>query len=180
MQRGVFRYSLTAFALNNYTRPAMTEIQSWESRPSQWTNFALYFLCFLIAAALAFGALNNRDQSLVLALLIILPGARAAVAYLDIRCRSYSLTNQRFRYSYGILSRRYDEVELYRIKDVVLDQPFFLRILGLSNITVVGFDVVKPIERIRAIRDGKNVREAFRNLVEARRDVKSVRVSEVG
>ncbi|OJA59336.1 hypothetical protein BGV69_09080 [Burkholderia ubonensis] len=115
-----------------------------------------------------------------IALLALLPLIRAFWAYLDIRCCSYTLTDQRFRYSFGILSRRFHEVELYRIKDVVLDQPFLLRILGLSNITVVGFDMVKPIVQIRAVRDGEHVREALRNLVEARRDVKSVRVSEVG
>jgi membrane protein YdbS with pleckstrin-like domain len=158
----------------------MTEIQSWEGRPSQWANFAIYFVCALITGVLAFGAVNSHGQASIFALLIILPAARAGVAYLNIRCRSYSLSSQRFRYSHGILSRHFEEVELYRIKDVVLDQPFFLRIIGLSNITVVGFDVVKPIERIRAIRDGKNVREMFRNLVETRRDAKSVRVSEVG
>lgn len=87
---------------------------------------------------------------------------------------------KRFQYSFGILSRRFHEVELYRIKDVVLDQPFLLRLFGLSNILVVGFDVVKPIVKIQAVRDGEKVREAFRTLVEARRDAKSVRVSEVG
>lgn len=158
----------------------MTEIQSWEGRPSQWTNFTTYFFCALIAAVLALLAFNNSEHSRVLGLLIIVPAVRALVAYLNIRCRSYSLSNQRFRYSHGILSRHFEEVELYRIKDVVLDQPFLLRLFGLSNITAVGFDVVKPIEQIRAVRDGKNVRELFRNLVEARRDVKSVRVSELG
>ncbi|WP_261528068.1 PH domain-containing protein [Burkholderia multivorans] len=157
----------------------MPEIQFWTGRPSQWANAPIYFLCFLLIAALVVATFNAPHAPL-LALLIALPAMRAAVAYLDIRCRSYTLTAQRFRYSFGILSRRFHEVELYRIKDVVLDKPFLLRILGLSNITVVGFDMVKPIVQIRAIRDGENVREAFRNLVEARRDVKSVRVSEIG
>lgn len=106
--------------------------------------------------------------------------ANAVVAYLDIRCRFYTLTDQRFRYSIGILSRRFHDVELYRIKDVVLNQPFFLRILGLSNITIVGFDMVNPIVKSRTIRDGENVREVFRNLVEARRNVKSFGSAKLG
>lgn len=157
----------------------MTEIQSWTGRPSQWTNGPIFIVCFLLIAVLAVAALNVPNTPAI-AFLIVFPTARVAVAYLDIRCRSYTLTDQRFRYSFGILSRRFHEVELYRIKDVVLDQPFLLRILGLSNITVVGFDMVKPIVQIRAIRDGEKVRETFRTLVEARRDAKSVRVSEVG
>lgn len=158
----------------------MAEIQSWAGRPSQWTNAVIYFLCFLIIAALTGAAFNGSDLLPLFAVLIVFPVARVAVAYLDVRCRFYELTDQRFRYSIGILSRRFHDVELYRVKDVVLVQPFLLRVLGLSNITVVGFDMVKPIMEIRAIRDGANVREVFRNLVEARRDVKSVRVSEVG
>lgn len=158
----------------------MTEIQSWTGRPSQWTNGPLFLGCFLLAATCAFVALGVDKFRIIALALAAIPILRAAAAYLDIRCCSYTLTDQRFRYSFGILSRRFHEVELYRIKDVVLDQPFFLRLLGLSNITVVGFDMVKPIVQIRAIRDGENVRETFRTLVEARRDAKSVRVSEVG
>ncbi|WP_081086915.1 PH domain-containing protein [Burkholderia stagnalis] len=158
----------------------MFEIQSWAGRPSQWTNGPLFLGCFLLAATCSFVALGvDRFRIIALALTAI-PILRAALAYLDIRCRSYTLTNQRFQYSFGILSRRFHEVELYRIKDVVLDQPFLLRLFGLSNILVVGFDVVKPIVKIQAVRDGEKVREAFRTLVEARRDAKSVRVSEVG
>ncbi|HGO6124564.1 TPA: PH domain-containing protein [Burkholderia cepacia] len=158
----------------------MTEIQSWTGRPSQWTNGPLFLGCFLLAATCVFVALGVDKFRIIALALAAIPILRAAVAYLDIRCRSYTLTDQRFRYSFGILSRRFHEVELYRIKDVVLDQPFFLRLLGLSNITVVGFDMVNPIVQIRAIRDGENARETFRTLVEARRDAKSVRVSEVG
>jgi hypothetical protein len=62
----------------------------------------------------------------------------------------------------------------------VLDQPFWLRIVGRANITVVGFDVVRPIAHLRAIPDGATVRESFRTLIEQRRDIKSVRVSERG
>lgn len=179
MRRSVFRHSLNAPSLT-HTEQTMTENQSWTGRPSQWTNGPLFLGCILLAATCTLVALEADKFHVIALSLAAIPILRAAVAYLDIRCRSYTLTDQRFRYRYGILSRRFHEVELYRIKDVVLDQPFILRLFGLSNILVVGFDVVKPIVKIQAIRDGEKVREAFRTLVEARRDAKSVRISEFG
>lgn len=160
----------------------MTESKIWIGRPSQWINAFTYFMCAIVCIPLLIVALSldHSDASILMFALAAMTTIRAVWVYLDIRCTSYTLTDQRFKQSYGVLSRRFLEVELYRIKDAVVDQPFLLRLFGLSDITVIGFDVVEPIVRIRAVRDGVKLRESIRQLVEARRDVKSVRVSEVG
>lgn len=154
------------------------EVQIWAGRPSQWVNFRTYVSCLVVFAIGIFAALNggNFISYIVAAIAVLIAGW----AYLNIRCWSYTLTSERYKYRFGVLSRKFHEIELYRVKDVVLDQPFWIRIVGRANVTVVGFDAVRPIAHLRAIPDGAAVREAFRNLIEKRRDIKSVRVSERG
>jgi len=140
------------------------------------------FTPYTIGAAIAIGALTTAlvgPQPRPLAWIVFaLTSLRIVWAYLRLRCQTYSLSSERFAHRYGVLSRSLNEIELYRVKDVVLRQPFLLRICGLSNITVVGFDEVKPVMVLKAVRDGEEVRECFRNFVEARRDVKRVGVFE--
>lgn len=162
------------------------EVQVWAGRPSQWVNFGrnvsglIIFALVVLAVRLVVPADNVGMATFATAGAAVLVVLDSGLAYLNIRCRSYTLTSQRYKYSFGIFSRKHHEIELYRVKDVVLDQPFWLRIVGRANITVVGFDVVRPIAHLRAIPDGATVRESFRTLIEQRRDIKSVRVSERG
>ena len=158
----------------------MNESKAWTGRPSQWSNARTYFGAILVILLLAVLAMVIKEFQIPILVLMTAPLARVVWAYLKVKCIAYELTDQRFKYKTGVFSRHFHEVELYRIKDVVLDQPILLRIVGLANITVVGFDMVRPLVKIRAIREGAEVREAFRNLTEACRDTKSVRVSEIG
>jgi uncharacterized membrane protein YdbT with pleckstrin-like domain len=92
---------------------------------------------------------------------------------------SYELTTQRLRIRRGILNRRLDELELYRVKDYVMEQPFFLRMLGLGNLTLLSADASTPTVAIRAIAGVEAVREKLRNAVQSERDRKRVRALDV-
>ena len=159
----------------------MHENHVWNGRPSQWLNAWRYLiggilLLLLLIAELQLNGTARIWLTIPLALIIL----RMLWVYLVVRCTGYTLTDQRLKMSYGVFSRRFDEVELYRVKDAVMEQPFLLRLVGLSHITIVGFDAIDPIVHLQAVRDGKQLRESFRNIVESRRDAKSVRVSEMG
>jgi membrane protein YdbS with pleckstrin-like domain len=77
-------------------------------------------------------------------------------------CR-YRLTTQRLFVRRGWWSRRVNELELYRVKDVVVDQRGLQRLLGYGTITVVADDestpkvelagVARPVETKEVIRD---------------------------
>ena len=68
-----------------------------------------------------------------------------------------------------------DELELYRVRDYKFDQPIFLRLFGLGNITLQTSDQATPVVIIRAIRDGEALREQIRTAVEDCRVKKRVR-----
>lgn len=75
----------------------------------------------------------------------------------------------------GVLNKNLGELELYRVRDYKLDQPFFLRLFSLSNIVLETSDKSHPTVVIKAIPDGEELREQFRTNVEACRTRKGVR-----
>ena len=96
------------------------------------------------------------------------------------RTTVYQLTTQRLRIRRGILTRRLDELELYRVKDYVLEQPLLLRLVGLGNLTLVSSDATTPTVILQAIAGAEGVRELLRNAVQTERDRKRVRELDVG
>jgi uncharacterized membrane protein YdbT with pleckstrin-like domain len=133
-----------------------TEAPLWNGSPSQWTNFPKFVLWGLFFW-------------LVIPLFVIL------WIWLVTQSTKYELTTERLRTRHGIFNKQLDELELYRVRDYKLDQPFFLRLFGLANITLQTADKSTPIVVIRAIRDGEQVREQIRNAVEECRVTKRVR-----
>jgi uncharacterized membrane protein YdbT with pleckstrin-like domain len=135
----------------------MEEKVIWKGRPSQWTNFGTYVLCFLFCW-------------------LVIPIFIALWRFLIVKTWKIEITDQRLVEEKGVLSKKTDELELFRVKDIRLDQPFLLRLVGrLSNIILVTSDKTNSIVRIPAIKDGKDIREKLRVAIDERRDKKRVR-----
>src|SRR5438105_4665135 len=64
--------------------------------------------------------------------------------FADRRAVRYTLTPERLEIEKGIFGRRIESVELWRIRDVVLDQTLFERLRGVGRITVYSSDQVEP------------------------------------
>ncbi|MGH8046527.1 MAG: PH domain-containing protein, partial [Chthoniobacterales bacterium] len=110
---------------------------------------------------------------------LIIPLVWAPIRWFTNRATTYELTTQRFRITRGILNRQLDEIELYRVKDYVMTQPLFLRLLGLGNIDLLSSDVSTPTVTMRAIAGVEDVREKLRTAVQSERDRKRVRALDV-
>src|SRR5262249_22284433 len=91
----------------------------------------------------------------------------------------YDLTTQRLRIHTGILNRRLEEIELYRVKDYVMDRPLALRLLGLGHLTLVTSDASARTVRLEAIPSVETGREQLRAAVQSERDRKRVRELDV-
>jgi membrane protein YdbS with pleckstrin-like domain len=98
--------------------------------------------------------------------------------YLVVKHQKFEVTSQRIMAHSGVLSKKTEELELYRVRDTKFDQPFFLRLFGLGNIVIISNDATTPISVIPAIKGARDLREQIRSLVEDRRDQKRVRVAE--
>ncbi len=135
---------------------AKAEPFTWAGRPSQIKNLDIYVACF-------FGSF------------LIVPVFYAIYRYLDTYYTRYEVTKSRVFVRTGILTRATEEVELYRVKDYSIQQPFFLRLFYLYNVSIKTSDSSMPIILFESISDGDNVRNGIRRRVESLRDEKNIR-----
>lgn len=139
-------------------RRARTETPVWSGRPSQVANLGVFIGCGLF-------------------FWLVIPIFVAIWRYLLVRTMRYEVTSQRFRVTAGVLSRRIEEVELYRVKDSAFAQSLFQRLFGLGSVSLVTSDATTQVALIESIpaRVAKDLREQIRGLVEDLRDAKRVR-----
>lgn len=131
----------------------------WSGTTSQIANTGPFILCGLLA-------IPTLGLSLFYALW----------KYLVISNQTFELTTQRLTCQTGIFNKSVDQLELYRVRDTRLDQPFFLRLFGFGNLTLVTTDATSPIVLIAGVAGPAQLREKIRNLVEERRSQKQVRM----
>jgi uncharacterized membrane protein YdbT with pleckstrin-like domain len=132
----------------------------WEGSPSQVTNLGLYIVCALL-------------------FFLVIPVFYAVWKWIQTRCFRYTVTDQRIRTTQGVLSKQTDSLELYRVKDVVLFEPFGLRLFHLGNIELRTSDMSSPLLVLRAVPDPGGLREKILLAAEARREAKGVREMDV-
>lgn len=131
----------------------MTEERiEWTGTPSQWCNVGWFALC-----------------------LLVLPIPYALWKWLQTRNVRYTLTDQRLKFTRGIVSKITEDLELYRVRDTRFQQSLIERMAGLGEIVVFTTDETSAQLSLPFIRDAEAVREKLRGLVEARRDAKRVR-----
>lgn len=144
----------------------------WEDNSSQWLNFLPFLLSGLIIMITIFFGITFSKYVLILIPFILI---FVLLNYLNISNQKYKLTTQRIIIQNGIFNKITDEIELYRIKDHRLEQPFLLRILGLGNIRIITSDQLNQEVILVALKEANAIRENIRQLVENRRVLRGVR-----
>jgi uncharacterized membrane protein YdbT with pleckstrin-like domain len=154
-------------------QPTPGEQVIWTGRPSQWINFKYFFPSWVLMCATAVAAhlLNQPLLFAVAGVFLIVPFWK----WLVVRCTELTLTNQRLKVRSGVFSRKTNELELYRVKDTTLDEPFILRLVSLGNIEIVSSDRTHPRFLIPAVKHAETLREHIRHTVEKLRGTKGVR-----
>ena len=92
-------------------------------------------------------------------------------AGISARASHYTLTDQRLEVVRGVFGKRHESVELWRIRDVVLDQSMIDRLRGAGRISVFSTDQVAPVLLVGPVADAQRNYEAIRDAaLAARRD----------
>ncbi len=86
----------------------------------------------------------------------------------------YSLSEERFFLSTGLLNTKEDEVRLYRILDLQLNISLHQRIWGLGTIVVSSSDKSLGNFEIKNVKRPREVKEMLSDLVEKQREAKRV------
>lgn len=150
----------------------------WEGSPSQWLNFGVYALCLLCIPAVLFLIQFLPEaipKNIVIPVFIGIPALIALWKYLNVSSHQFKITTERIIEQSGVLNRRVHDIELYRVKDIQIEQSIVNRIFGLSKIIVLSSDRTNPRLVMESIRRGLQVREDLRKAVEVRRDEKMAR-----
>jgi len=134
----------------------MTEETIWRGTSSQKKNLGLYILCVLFCW-------------------LIVPIFIGLTRYLQTKNHVFELTSERLKMTEGIFSKVTETLELYRVKDIEVLQPFIYRIVGLENIKVNTSDLSSPVVLLDGIPQDIGLADKMRNAVETVRMQKKVR-----
>jgi len=93
---------------------------------------------------------------------------------LKVWCIRYEIDPEQLRYTSGIILRKHEFVETYRIKDYAIEKPLIYRMFGLGNLTIYTSDKTTPILHLYAIRKPEEKYQILRGLVEISRKEKRV------
>ena len=98
--------------------------------------------------------------------------------WIRVKSCTYRLTNQRLFVRRGWLAKHVNELELYRVKDVVVDQRGLQRLLGYGTITVLAADDTTPEAHLVGISRPTKVKEMIRTQYRAARQQEGVHPTE--
>jgi uncharacterized membrane protein YdbT with pleckstrin-like domain len=131
----------------------MTEEIIWEGKPSQ----AMYALHHGIAALIA-------AFSMIIGFPIIaaVPLIYMMYLYLDADNTEYRITTERIITRRGILTKRTDEIETFRIGDVSVEEPLILRFFSLGNANAYTTDASVTLAVIEAVPNFNEIKEWLR------------------
>lgn len=147
----------------------------WKGTPSQWTNFGTYFFCLLLAGGVvaAYYFVTPREPLILAGL--ALPVVFAIARWIQTRCQVYQITSERIRTSTGLFSRVSTELELYRVRDYTVEEPFFLRLIGRGNLVLQTSDRTNPRLVLRAVPTVNTLKDQIRAHTERMRQLRGVR-----
>lgn len=97
-----------------------------------------------------YGALLPSVGSLLLAIVTL--GLWLLPSWWRSRSRRYRLTTKRVVVETGVLGKRLEQVDLYRVNDYTVVRPIGQRLLGTGNLVLRTLDRTSPVVAIEGIR----------------------------
>ena len=110
------------------------------------------------------------------ALAIVTLGIAGLWYWLASRSTRFELTTQRVRIERGLLSKTWQDTELYRIDDIVLQQPFGMRMVGHALLTLRSTDRSTPEIRLYGVPGLAELGEKLRQYALKERERRGVKV----
>lgn len=160
------------------------EVAVWQGSPSVWTilGFILHAavaICLCVWLAVWGSDIVADHRKAIQA--IATTALAVQVLYLvwrlvELKCIRWTVTSERVVRASGVFSRKTENLELYRIKDISLDQPLLMRLVGRGYVQYCSSDL-SPREgkgRIGAVQNPTDLYELIRKYAERQRQTKGV------
>lgn len=136
----------------------------------RWILLAIVFVIIYPFAPI----LINNDFQVVIMIVVFIIFLKVVWGFLWFYLMEINLYEDRMIFKEGVLSKRTNFLELYRVKDYKLYQSFFMRIFRIQNIILITSDRSQKIIEIKGVK-ASNVISIIRNQVEEQRRKKGVR-----
>lgn len=150
----------------------------YEGHPSWKAYVGYYLLGGMIALFVLVLWLRLSGTAMQKTLGVLVPTALAAVYYLGLHLWRNSIkfrvSNTVIEFERGVLSKRIDVIQLWRVKDVVYRQSLVDRILSIAHIQVVTSDATNPNFDIVGLPASRQLFENLRDSIEIQRQAKNV------
>lgn len=127
--------------------------------PSQWTNLGF----------IAIGIVDLLFLQIWFGVLL------AAIKIIYVMCWKYEVNERTIVERKGILNVTRTELHYYRIKSIMVDEPLWMRLFGLSNVLVKSSDPYSPDFVLHAVPNGVAIRNELRYMTDTRRKEENVR-----
>jgi len=161
--------------------PAAERKTIYEGSPS-WKAFLGHYVLVVIVAIVLIAVLKwvhgtGAPLSSRLGDVIIPLGAATAFGFgvsFYRKSMKFRVTSTVIEFERGMLSKRIDVLQLWRIRDVVYKQNLVDRILGIAHIEVVAQDTTNPDLEIVGLPASRQLFEQLRDSIEIQRQAKNV------
>ncbi|MEO6776153.1 MAG: PH domain-containing protein, partial [Kofleriaceae bacterium] len=154
----------------------------YEGSPS-WKAYLGYYLVIVLAALILLAILRAgfEDATTTLGtktmhvLVPILAGVAFGFGVMFYRKSiKFRVTTTVIEWERGVLSKRIDVLQLWRVRDVVYKQNLVDRILGIAHVEIVTSDATTPDLEILGLPASRQLFEQLRDAIEIQRHAKNV------
>jgi len=167
--------------------PPQPEKTIWMGSSSQVVNLWRFIAALLVIIALiplreawhVYGETNygayEKYYGMVSLAVFFLPIIYIYWHWQKIKHHTFKLTTERLIEQSGVFTRRKENLELYRVKDIAASESFFEHMFGCGTIIIESSDRSTPILEVTSVKNPHQVKDTMRAAVEEQRVQKGVR-----
>jgi hypothetical protein len=99
---------------------------------------------------------------------------RVPLSWIAALTTRYKLTNERLMITRGFISKRIEEIELYRVNDVAMKQSIMERMFGLGDVRLETTDATTPESQVNDVHNPERVKDLIRQAARTERQRRRV------
>lgn len=147
-----------------------TENVLFDGTPSQWTNLSAFIFCVFMALfglILSFVPLSAFETTVPRNIGLAIMGLSILIAcyrYIQVKYTKYHVTSDRIEIERGWISRRIDNLDMFRVKDVRVAIGIFDRIIGIGTVIIISTDSTDRELRLAGIAGSRNLYNQLKNV----------------
>ena len=104
---------------------------------------------------------------------------RSRIFGLPITFTNYSMSDDRIFCEKGLLNMKFEEILLYRVRDISMKITLGQRIFGVGSILLQSSDKTAPVLEIKNVKNPRQVKEMIHQQVEQVKEQRRMRFGEV-